>query len=102
MVGAIREQNRHLATGQIGQPPVPQGQPYQRTIDTLQRLHEPEQFGDIIVKSTREGENGPAQGRGQDRGGGKEPRRELEVNGRPSASLAIFMLPDATPLKPPT
>ena len=47
---AIRSQNLDAAAGQIGQPPAPPGQSYQLPIDTLGRLIDPEQFGDIIVK----------------------------------------------------
>ena len=38
-------------SGQIGQPPAPAGQSFQLPIDTLGRLTDPEQFGNIIVKS---------------------------------------------------
>ena len=47
---AIREQNLDAPAGQIGQPPAARGQSSQFPIDTLGRLTEPEQFGDIIVK----------------------------------------------------
>ena len=48
---AIRSQNLDAAAGQIGQPPAPSGQAFQVPIDTLGRLTEPEQFGEIIVKA---------------------------------------------------
>src|SRR5262249_6161967 len=38
VVAAIREQNAQVAPGQIGQPPVPSGQPLQITLSTLGRL----------------------------------------------------------------
>ena len=47
---AIRDQNLDAPAGRIGQPPAPLGQSSQLPIDTLGRLTEPEQFGDIIVK----------------------------------------------------
>ncbi|HEV3166482.1 MAG TPA: efflux RND transporter permease subunit, partial [Isosphaeraceae bacterium] len=50
VVMALREQNMQIATGQIGQPPVPTGQAIQMTLSVRGRLVEPEQFGDIIVK----------------------------------------------------
>jgi multidrug efflux pump subunit AcrB len=40
-----------VAAGQIGQEPVPKGQQFQLTINTLGRLTDPEQFGDIILKA---------------------------------------------------
>ena len=99
VVAAIREQNRHLATGQIGQPPVPQGQPFQRTIDTLQRLNDPVQFGEVIVKSTREGRMVRLKDVARVEIGAKSLDVSSKVNGRPSASLAIFMLPDGNALE---
>ena len=50
VVNAIERQNLQVAAGQIGQQPVPRGQQFQLTINTLGRLIEPEQFGDIILK----------------------------------------------------
>jgi multidrug efflux pump len=47
---AISQQNLDAPAGRIGQPPSSVGQSAQLPIDTLGRLTEPEQFGDIIVK----------------------------------------------------
>ncbi len=58
VAGAIRSQNKEAAAGQIGQPPVSVDQSIQEPIDTLGRLSDPEQFGDIIVKV---GQSSPAQ-----------------------------------------
>ena len=51
VVTAIEQQNLQVAAGQIGQQPAPKGQQFQLTINTLGRLTDPEQFGDIIVKA---------------------------------------------------
>ena len=51
VITAIRQQNLQVAAGQIGQQPVPAGQQFQLTINTLGRLVEPEQFGAIILKA---------------------------------------------------
>src|SRR5262245_36130686 len=53
VVTAISQQNLQVAAGQIGQPPVPKGQQFQLTINTLGRLTTPEEFGDIIVKAAQ-------------------------------------------------
>ncbi|HXL17643.1 MAG TPA: efflux RND transporter permease subunit, partial [Streptosporangiaceae bacterium] len=50
VANAIRSQNLDAPAGQIGQPPASRSQPLQLPIDTLGRLTDPEQFGDIIVK----------------------------------------------------
>src|SRR3954447_793908 len=53
VVNAISEQNLQVAAGQIGQQPVPRGQQFQLTINTLGRLTTPEEFGDIILKAAQ-------------------------------------------------
>ncbi|HEX4130868.1 MAG TPA: efflux RND transporter permease subunit [Pirellulales bacterium] len=50
IVNAIGEQNIQVAAGAIGQQPVPPGQQFQLTINTLGRLVDPEQFKNIIIK----------------------------------------------------
>jgi hydrophobe/amphiphile efflux-1 (HAE1) family protein len=55
VVRAIREQNVQVAAGRLGQPPVPTGQDFQMTINTLGRLDE-EQFKKITVKTGEKGE----------------------------------------------
>ena len=49
---AVANQNVEAAAGRIGQPPAGQSQAFDLAIDTLGRLTDPEQFGDIIVKTT--------------------------------------------------
>src|SRR5437588_4249757 len=51
VVTAVAQQNVQVAAGQIGQQPVPRGQQFQLTINTMGRLTDPEQFADIILKS---------------------------------------------------
>ncbi len=51
VASAVRKQNIAAALGQIGQPPVAQGQAFQVPVDTLGRLSDPENFGDIIVSA---------------------------------------------------
>ena len=49
------QQNIQVAAGQLGQPPVPNGQAFQFTITTLGRLTEPEQFAEMIFKTDAQG-----------------------------------------------
>ena len=57
VVTAITQQNIQVAAGQIGQQPVPKGQQFQLTINTLGRLTDPAQFADIIIKAASGGAN---------------------------------------------
>src|SRR5499427_329144 len=49
---AIQGQNIQVVAGQLGAPPVPDGQPFQFTINALGRLSDASQFENIIIKST--------------------------------------------------
>ncbi len=55
VVNAITKQNIQVASGQIGQQPVPKGQQFQLTINTLGRLTDREQFKDIVIKASQAG-----------------------------------------------
>ncbi|MEM7176922.1 MAG: multidrug efflux RND transporter permease subunit [Pseudomonadota bacterium] len=50
-IRAIQEQNLEVSAGQIGAPPVPDGQQFQYTIRAQGRLVSPEEFGNIILRT---------------------------------------------------
>ena len=70
VVAAIAAQNLQVAAGQIGQEPVPKGQQFQLTINTLGRLVDPEQFADIIIKAGSGTQASGSGGQTQGSGGG--------------------------------
>ena len=98
VVAAIREQNVEVAVGTIGGPPIPAGQQFQYALTAQGRLTTAAEFERIVVRA----------------GGGAQvvylrdiARVELgaqnygwygELDGQPSAVLAIYKLPDANAL----
>ncbi len=62
VANAVRAQNLDAPAGQVGQQPAPSGQMFQLPIDTLGRLTDPEEFGDIIVKVNPPTQPSPASG----------------------------------------
>jgi HAE1 family hydrophobic/amphiphilic exporter-1 len=98
VVNAVREQNVQVAVGRIGSPPVPKGQQFQYTLTAQGRLTTVEEFEQIVVRA----------------GGGARivflkdvARVELgvrdyswqgQLDGLPSAVIAIYKLPDANAL----
>jgi multidrug efflux pump len=98
VAAALREQNMPVATGQIGQEPVPLGQPLQVPLDTLGRLTTVEQFENVIVKATRDGRIVRIKDIGRVVLGAKDEGLACKVNGKDSVTLAIFQLPDANAL----
>jgi multidrug efflux pump subunit AcrB len=60
VAAAVRSQSLPVAAGQIGQPPAPKNQLVQLPINLLSRLHTPEQFGAVVIKSGRAGSSSPS------------------------------------------
>ena len=116
---AISEQNLQVAAGQIGQQPVPPGQQFQLTINTLGRLVDPAQFGDIILKVSQASSSGlpTAQRPGNANVGAVGRRRpaarrrpasswarqqydqSCTLDGQPSVALSIYQLPGSNALQ---
>ncbi len=98
VIGAIREQNVQVAAGQIGMPPIPEGQKTVYIVRTKGRLKTVDEFNDIVIK-TGEG--------GQMLRVGDVARVELgaqsysvysQRNGKPSVAIGVFMTPGANAL----
>ena len=98
VLDAIREQNVQVAAGQIGQPPVPQGQSFQYAINVLGRLTEIEQFEDIIVKTGEDGRITRLKDVARIELGGKTYDITCRLSGAPSAGIAVYQLPGSNAL----
>ncbi|MGM3305279.1 efflux RND transporter permease subunit [Anabaena sp. WFMT] len=55
VVDAVNEQNLQVGAGQIGQQPAPDGQMYQIDLRAVSRLTEPEEFDNLVIKTTADG-----------------------------------------------
>ncbi len=107
VINAVKSQNVQVAAGTIGQPPVPKDQQFQLTMSTLGRLVTPEQFGDIIVKtsqgSVKEGVPAAQVVRLHDVAkvdlGAQQYTQICKLDGKPSVALAIFQLPGSNALQ---
>ena len=96
---AIREQNVQVAAGQIGQPPAPDSQSFQLSVNVLGRLTDIGQFEEIIVKSTEDGRIVRLGDVARIELGGKNYNLTSRLNGSPSASIVIYQLPGANALE---
>ena len=56
VVRAIREQNIQVAAGVLGAPPAPNGATFQLAINAQGRLTTEEEFGNIVVRATKDGQ----------------------------------------------
>jgi multidrug efflux pump len=98
VIRVLREQNVQVAAGQLGAPPVPQGQDFQYTLSTLGRLVEAEQFAEIILKTGAQGEVTYLKDVSRIELGARSEDTLLRRNGEPSAGVGIFQLPGSNAL----
>src|ERR1700716_830627 len=98
VIRVLREQNVQVAAGQIGQPPVPQGQDFQYTLSTLGRLVEAEQFANIILKTGTDGEVTYLKDVSRTELGAQNQNSLSRLDGKPSAGLGLFQLPGSNAL----
>jgi multidrug efflux pump len=98
VVNAIRDQNQQVALGQIGQPPALGGQAKQIPLTVVGRLSEPEDFGEIVLRTTPDGRRL----RIKDVARVELSARSHDVSNRfdqkPTVGIAVFQLPDANAL----
>jgi hydrophobe/amphiphile efflux-1 (HAE1) family protein len=109
VVNAISAQNIQVAAGAIGMEPIAPGQEFQLTINTLGRLVDVEQFGDIIVKANSSGDISPSAAtsgavvRLRDIArielGSQQYDQTCMLDGKPSIAMSIYQLPGSNALK---
>jgi multidrug efflux pump len=99
VANAIREQNRQVAAGHLGQQPAAPGVPFEFTITTLGRLSEPEQFDEIILRTEPDGRAIRLKDVGLAKLGARNLDSTSQLDGRPNGSLAIWALPDANSIE---
>ncbi len=109
VVDAITAQNVQVAAGAIGMEPIAPGQEFQLTINTLGRLIDVEQFGDIIVKANSSNavsttsSTSAAVVRLRDIArielGSQQYDQTCMLDGKPSIAMSIYQLPGSNALK---
>ncbi len=98
VVKAVREQNNQVATGSIGQEPMPGRQDFQIPLSTLGRLAEVGQFEDIILKTGGVGRITRIKDIGRVELGAKNQDTGVRLDGKDTVFLAIFQMPGANAL----
>lgn len=98
VAAALREQNQIVAAGKLGQPPVPSGQQFVYSIQTRERLSDPEEFGQTILRSRADGGFVRLRDVGRIELGSRSYTSTAKLNNRDTAFLVIYQLPDANAL----
>jgi len=95
VVGAIQEQNIQVAAGVIGQPPAPDDQAFQYTVNVLGRLENADEFENIIVKTAPGGRITRVKDVARVELGAQTYGTVTQLNGSPSSLIMIYQLPGA-------
>ncbi len=96
---ALREQNVQGAAGQVGTPPVFNGQQQTLTINGLGRLNQAEDFADIIIRVGEMGQLVRLKDVARIELGSRSYSAGAQLNGHDSAYLAIYPTPSANALR---
>ncbi|MBO6893031.1 MAG: multidrug efflux RND transporter permease subunit [Roseibium sp.] len=98
-INAVRDQNIQVAAGQIGAPPVPDGQQFQYTIKAKGRLTTAEEFEEIVLRTGDDGAIVTIGDVARVELGAQFYNASGEFNGQPSTVLAIYQAPGANALQ---
>ncbi len=93
IVKAIREQNVQVAAGSLGQPPAPTDSAFQYTLTAPGRLKKAEEFGDIVLKTGRQGDVVHLSDVARIELGSRDYSSRTYMDGYNAVSLRVFQLP---------
>ncbi len=99
VASAIRAQNAQYAAGKIGQEPAPDTQSLVFTVTAQGRMVEPEEFGNIILRSTGPGGVLRVKDVARLELGAQTYDQFVSVDGKPTIGTAIFLQSGANALK---
>ena len=95
---AIQAQNTQVSAGAIGAQPTVPGQEFNATVTAQSRLQTPEQFRDIILKTTPNGATVRVRDVARVEMGADSYGFNALMNGKPAAGMAVTLAPGANAL----
>ncbi len=98
LVAALQQQNIQVASGVIGQPPVPAGSDFQLTVNTLGRLTSAEEFAEIIVKRGQDGRLVQVKDVARIELGARDYTLSSFLDDSPALGIAVAQLPGSNAL----
>ncbi len=99
VVAALSAQNVEVAAGSIGAQPSNGHQPYEYTVQSNGRLHDPAGFGNIVLKTTANGGFVRVRDVGRVELGAQDYSGSLWFNGKDAVGLGILQLPTGNALQ---
>jgi hydrophobic/amphiphilic exporter-1 (mainly G- bacteria), HAE1 family len=98
VINAVNLQSRSTSAGQVGLPPVPNGQSFQYSINVHGKLDDVSEFENIIVKTDSGGRITRLKDVASVELGAQQYSQTFKIDQRPSAGLAVYQLPNANAL----
>jgi multidrug efflux pump len=99
VVRAVREQNLQVAAGVLGAPPAPTDTTFQLSINAQGRLTSEEQFGDIVVRATPEGQITRLRDIGRVEMGSNAYALRSLLDNRPAVAIGISQRPGSNAIQ---
>jgi len=96
---AIQQQNVLVPAGQLGGPPAPEGTEFTYTVQTRGRFESEEQFGAVVVRSNPDGSQILLRDVARLDLGSQAYMMRTRTNGRRTAVISVYQLPDANGLE---
>lgn len=99
VVAALQEQNQIVAAGKLGQAPVPDGQQFVYSIQSKERLTDPDEFSRMILRAKPEGGFLRLSDVARIELGSRSYTSTAKLNNQDTAFVVIYQLPDANALE---
>ena len=99
VISAIKEQNLQAPAGRVGMAPSPKDQEFTYTVSAPGRLVNPEEFENIILRQTETGAQIRVKDVGRAELGSQDYNSFGRLDGKPSGTMAVYLLPGANQLQ---
>lgn len=98
VVAALREQNVQVSGGALGAPPNDSDSAFQITVTTAGRLETPKEFGNVIVRATKDGRIVRVRDVARVELGARSYVTNSYLNNKPAVALGVFQRPGSNAL----
>ena len=99
LVAAVREQNEQYSAGKLSAEPVSGQEMFTYTLETPERMSDPEQFANIIIKSNEDGSALKLKDVASIELGSQSYSMKTKLNDSPAIPLGIFLQSDANAIE---
>ncbi len=99
VVRALQGQNVQVASGALGQPPMPFTNAFQFTVNSQGRFEDPDQFRDVIVKTGDDGRLTRVGDIARVELGARDYGRSSYLDGKPAVAIGVFQRPGSNALE---